>query len=99
MRLTKAQQAIIRTASVDTFGEGVGVWLFWSRVDDHKRGGDIDLLARPEHRLASPILSCKIRFLGKLERSLGERKIDVIIEEPDDPRPIVRIAHETGVKL
>ena len=99
MRLTPAQIAAIRHATAEVYGEQANVWLFGSRVDDSKRGGDIDLLVRPDRSMASPILPYKISFLGKLERLLGERKIDVIIEEPDDPRPIVRIAHETGVRL
>ncbi len=99
MRLTQDQQTAIRSASAEIFGEEAEVWLFGSRVDDSKRGGDIDLLIRPDHFLASPALPRKICFLSKLERLLGERKIDVIIEEPGDSRPIVRIAHETGVRL
>ena len=99
MRLTPAQIIAIRRTTAEIYGEQANVWLFGSRVDDSKRGGDIDLLIRPDHFLVSPVLPQKICFLSKLERLLGERKIDVIIEEPDDPRPIVRIAHETGVRL
>ena len=99
MRLTTAQITAIRRTAAEVFGEQANIWLFCSRVDDSKRGGDIDLLIRPDHSLTSPVLPHKIRFLSSLERLLGERKIDVVIEEPDDPRPIVRIAHETGVRL
>jgi predicted nucleotidyltransferase len=98
MRLTPAQITAIRNTTAEVFGEQANVWLFGSRVDDSKRG-DIDLLIRSNQAYASPALTRKIAFLGKLERLLGERKIDVIIEEPDDPRPIVRVAHETGVRL
>jgi len=51
--------------------------LFGSRVDDNKRGGDIDLL----------ILSSSLGFQDKLKiryllkEKLGERKIDIIITE------------------
>ena len=45
------------------------------------------------------LLAKKIRFLARLEKTLGERRIDVVIELPGDVRPIVRIAHETGVRL
>jgi hypothetical protein len=34
-----------------------------------------------------------------LERALGERKIDVVVEAPMDDRPIVAVAHATGVRL
>ena len=99
MRLTPAQIMVIRRSTAEVFGEQANVWLFGSRVDDSKRGGDIDLLIRPNHLLERSALTHKICFIGKLERLFGERKIDVIIEEPGDPRPIIRIAHETGVRL
>jgi predicted nucleotidyltransferase len=99
MRLTQDQIDAIRCCTVETYGQDAHVWLFGSRVDDGRRGGDIDLLVRPARMDASPSLRDKLRFLGQLEKRLGERKIDVIIERPDDLRPIVRVAHETGVAL
>ena len=41
----------------------------------------------------------KIRMLILLERVLGERKVDVVIEQPNDPRPIVAVAHATGIQI
>lgn len=97
MRLTAQQIETIRRAAEKAFGRNTRVLLFGSRVDDSKRGGDIDLLVRPEQ--TDQTLTRKIRFLGLLERQLGERKIDVIVESPNDPRPIVQIAQATGVEL
>lgn len=97
MRLTPEQAEIIRTAAKEIFGPSTQVFLFGSRVDDRKRGGDIDLLIEPEN--PDQILLRKLRFLGVLERRLGERKIDVVIETPGDTRPIVQVAHATGVRL
>jgi len=99
MRLTRDQIAAIRQATEKSFGEGSQVWLFGSRVDNQRRGGDIDLLVRPAQAAYAPDLKRKVRFLGRLERSLGERKIDVLIETAGDRRPIVRLARETGVRL
>ena len=100
MRLTAEQIAIIRRSTEEVFGADAKVWLFGSRVDDSKRGGDIDLLIRPELPLtAGESLLAKLRFLGKLERGLGERKIDVVVEGPQDQRPIVAQAHREGVPL
>jgi len=99
MRLTRDQIAAIRQAVEESFGEGSQVWLFGSRVDDRHRGGDIDLLVRPAQAACAPDLRRKIRFLGRLERSLGERKVDVLIETIGDRRPIVRLARETRVRL
>jgi len=99
MRLTQEQIDAIRISANEVFGSGVQVWLFGSRVDEQRRGGDIDLLVRPAQSGIKPSLASKIRFLGKLEKRLGERKVDVIVEVPEDSRPIVQIAHETGVLL
>jgi len=85
--------------SEEVIGEGSQVWLFGSRVDDRRRGGDIDLLVRPAQAARTPDLRRKVRFLGKLEKSLGERRIDVLIKTIGDRRPIFRSAYETGVKL
>ena len=98
MRLTQQQQAAIRSASAEVFGQDVRVWLFGSRVDDGKKGGDIDLLISPGPAARDQPFAREIRLLAKLERALGERKIDVVIESQDDTRPIVEIARATGVR-
>jgi hypothetical protein len=107
MRLTSQQIATIQHAALEAFGPGTQVLLFGSRVDDNKRGGDIDLLIQPVpaafpkegKETGTAALNQKIRFLSLLERHLGERKIDVVIEQPGDTRPIVKVAHATGVRL
>lgn len=99
MRLSPEQIAVIKAAVAEHFGDDATVTLFGSRVDDSKRGGDIDLLICPSSAAGDELFSRKVRLLAKLERSLGERKIDVVIEAQNDPRPIVSIAHATGVRI
>jgi hypothetical protein len=50
--------------------------LFGSRVDDTKKGGDIDSYIRPQ---ACNDFSHKIRLLVLLERKTGEQKIGVVM--------------------
>nr|VFK57869.1 MAG: Nucleotidyltransferase domain-containing protein [Candidatus Kentron sp. UNK]VFK69692.1 MAG: Nucleotidyltransferase domain-containing protein [Candidatus Kentron sp. UNK] len=103
MRLTARQIETIKQTIAEIFGETAKIWLFGSRADDNKRGGDIDLLirlpARDDARNAKWALTRKIRLLARLEKRLGERKIDIVIETPDDARPIVRVAHQQGILL
>ncbi|OIP15191.1 MAG: DNA polymerase beta [Comamonadaceae bacterium CG_4_9_14_3_um_filter_60_33] len=99
MRLSTDQIQAIRYAATATFGDGTAVWLFGSRVDDAKKGGDIDLLVRPSPAAANQPFAKKIKMLTLLERLLGERKIDLVIEQPLDARPIVAVAHTTGIKI
>ena len=76
MRLQAKDIQIIRQVAKDVYGEDVKVYLFGSRTDDAKRGGDIDLLVRtPLQRYG--VLS-RIRMIAKLKELLGDQKIDVI---------------------
>ncbi len=99
MRLTPDQLQAIRHAATTTFGPGTPVWVFGSRADDRKKGGDIDLLVRPTAEAADQPFVKKVQMLTMLERQLGERKIDLVIEQPGDARPIVLVAHATGVQI
>lgn len=99
MRLNPEHVQHIQYAATEAFGAESKVWLFGSRVDDQKKGGDIDLLVRPSKAAADHAFARKIRMLTLLERTLGERKIDLIVEAPGDTRPIIAIAHSTGVQI
>jgi hypothetical protein len=117
MRLSTDQIQAIRQAATAAFGQGTAVWLFGSRVDDAKKGGDIDLLICPQataYGHAAQATSTtnatdtakpqqafmqKVKMLTLLEQALGERKIDIVVEHPQDQRPIVEVAHTTGIRL
>lgn len=61
MRLSIDQiQAISHAASI-TFGNDMQGWLFGSRFDDAKKGGDLDLLVCPSPS-AEQIFAQKVRF-------------------------------------
>ena len=105
MRLSTDQIQAIRQAATAAFGQGTSVWLFGSRVDDAKKGGDIDLLVCPQAHTTEDAnvrqqgFMQKIKMLNLLEQQLGERKIDIVVEQPQDLRPIVEVAHTTGIRL
>ena len=101
MRLTPQQQSAIRTAVAETFGEDANIWLVGSRVDDNKRGGDIDLLIETKELELTTIVRAELAFLTKLQMKLGEQKIDVLIDYPSRKYtpPIFTIAKQTGIQL
>jgi predicted nucleotidyltransferase len=81
VRLTKQEVLSIQQAFKESFGGG-SVYLFGSRVDDSKRGGDIDLYIEPANPLSSrELLEKKIRFKLKLYDAIGEQKIDVVVSK------------------
>ncbi|MBD3766636.1 MAG: nucleotidyltransferase domain-containing protein [Gammaproteobacteria bacterium] len=90
---------MIHHAVVQLFGEQAKVWLFGSRCDDLKKGGDIDLLIQADMVDVMHAMRLKIQLLMLLEQGLGEQKVDVLLQMPDDNRPIIQIAQQTGILL
>ena len=101
MRLTPDQQSAIRTTVAENFGDEASIWLFGSRVDDNKRGGDIDLLIETKQSDVAAIVHAELAFLTKLQMKLGEQKIDVLVDYPTRhfSPPIFTIAKQTGIRL
>jgi len=98
MRLTKNQHQAIKQSFLESFGDGE-IYLFGSRVDDTKRGGDIDLYIIPQQELSvATLFEQKIDFLGRLQERIGEQKIDVLLSK-DKSRPIEKEALSTGEAL
>ena len=101
MRLSAHQQATVRATVEETFGSDAQVRLFGSRVDDTKRGGDIDLLVSTTHSDVPTLMRAEIALLTKLQMKLGEQKIDVLIDYPQHKQqlPIYLAARQQGVVL
>ena len=101
MRLSEQQHAAIRSTATETFGVGARVWLFGSRVDDNKRGGDIDLLIETDQVDVNAVTRAEVTFLTKLQMKMGEQKIDVLLDYPSRQNrpPIYSIAKQSGILL
>ena len=95
MRLNQKYIQTIKEAFSNVFKEGE-VYLFGSRVDDSKKGGDIDLYLVIKDK--TDLLRKKIKFLAKIKRVLGEQKIDVVFNQ-DSNRLIEQEARQWGIKL
>lgn len=93
MRLTESEKATIK-AVISGFDPQARVYLFGSRVDDTRRGGDIDLLIMSDVLSASDRGTIGWELCGKL----GEQKIDIMIAQ-DTTDPFVEIAYKTGEQL
>ncbi len=96
MRLSDEVARSICNMVRQTCGESE-VWLFGSRADDRKGGGDIDLYIEAGREIQ---MMERLRLMSKLQRAIGLRKIDLVIRMPGSVvRPIFRTAKETGVRL
>lgn len=93
MRLTTAERQAIME-EIQRFDPKARVYLFGSRADDDKRGGDIDLLIFPELLEDKNIPLLKVRLYERL----GEQKIDIVLAR-DQSKPFVRLALSEAVEL
>jgi len=81
MRLSEKQIEVIRNTAFNHFGDDVHVFLFGSRTDPYKKGGDIDLLIRTQKEKMH--LKQKLLFLVDLKKQLGDQKIDVVFDKKE----------------
>ena len=99
MRLTEYQVHQIKRLTAEVFGSGVDLRLFGSRLDDDKKGGDIDLLVTSPN-LVPDKLGKSLRLTAKLQMVLGDQPIDVLVLDPTTPiNPIYEQALSTGAPL
>ena len=95
MRLNEHYRETIVSVAKEVYGDTVNVYLFGSRTDDHKRGGDIDMLVRTEG--AKKGFMGRIQMASKLKWLLGDQKIDII--EDHEESLVVEEALRTGIRL
>jgi predicted nucleotidyltransferase len=81
MRLSQFQIESIKKVFQDIFQKGE-IYLFGSRVDNTKKGGDIDLYIIPQN--LDNLAKKRVDFLVYLKRLIGEQKIDVVIDRGED---------------
>lgn len=101
IRLRESDVEEIKAAFKKWFGENDHLWIFGSRVDLTKRGGDIDLYVETEEKTFEDVSKKKTRFVVELWERIGEQKIDVVLHRLSDPRKesIYEVARKRGVQL
>jgi len=103
MRIAVDQLSIVKALSRRYFGEDAKLWLFGSRVDDEKKGGDYDFLIETSLTNPDEIISRKIDMIAQLQSSnpFEDEKIDIIIKRQQSSydMPIYHIAKNEGVQI
>jgi len=91
MRLSEREVQIIKETLLSVF-ENPEIYLFGSRIDPERAGGDIDLFVIAE----KGGLEQKLKALARLERLLG-KPVDLVLHK-DFSRPIEQEALK-GIRL
>ena len=93
MRLTEKEKSAI-LESVRKLDPDADIYLFGSRTDDQKKGGDIDILVFSDQLTFKD----KIRIKAALFEKIEEQKLDLLIAK-DSSDPFVKMALNHGVRL
>ena len=101
MRLKQTdREAIVETVH-EVFGPEARTFLFGSRTDDRKFGGDIDLLVEVEAQ-SRDWIEATIRAAALIKLRIGDRKLDLVVTDRSPLREaqlIIRNAREQGALL
>lgn len=78
-----------------------GLWIFGSRTDLTKKGGDIDLYIETNAKDIDEAIEMKSNFISTIEKAIGEQKIDVVLNAVNFPYPlpIYEIVKTEGVRI
>jgi len=96
VRLQTSQQEVIKQLASEFF-ENEKVFIFGSRADMSKKGGDIDIYIQTTKKDA--LLKAKLAFLREFEKCFGEQKVDLLVDNGSKRKAIFDIAQKEGVLL
>jgi predicted nucleotidyltransferase len=93
MRISERERQVLVKA-VQKFDCSAAVWLFGSRTDNSKKGGDIDIAVLSDKIYAKE----KIQLKRAIYNELGEQKIDLVISA-EGKEPFFRLAVKNGTRI
>ncbi len=94
MRLHQNQVKILKD-KLETICSNAQLYLFGSRVDDEKRGGDIDLLVVSKDITKRDLRYLRIDFF----KHFGEQKLDIILDDGKFKNPFIKHILKKAVLL
>ena len=94
MRLLSQEVNLLKT-KLYSLCDDAKLYLFGSRVDDTKRGGDIDLLVVSDKLCKKDLRLLRIEFFKKF----GEQKIDILLDDGSFTNPFNQIIFKKAVLL
>lgn len=84
MRLSSKEQLSITRAFSLIIPNPFQLYLFGSRTDDQKKGGDIDLLLVVAREHKSGVIELKTKVRSEIFKHIPEQKIDITVAIPEE---------------
>jgi len=94
MRLSKKEIYVLKKA-LHSLSSEAKLYLFGSRVDDSKRGGDIDLMIVSKDFTKKQLREFRITFF----KYFGEQKLDIIVDNGSFKNPFHQIVKKEAILL
>ena len=94
MRLTQKEVTLLKE-KLATLSKEAKLYLFGSRVDDTKRGGDIDLLVVSKKLTKRDLRYLRLAFF----KVFGEQKIDILLDDGTFANPFHKIISQKAIEL
>ena len=101
MRLSESERLSITSVIKLHFEPEARLFLFGSRVDDTKHGGDIDLYLETCLK-GEKLIRAKLCAISDIQRRIGDQKIDLVTSSPESSHDlplVIQRARQMGVAL
>ncbi len=94
MRLSPTQIEVLKN-TLSSISSTAKLYLFGSRVDDNKKGGDIDLLVIDDDMTKKDLRYLRLEFF----EHFGEQKLDIILDKQEMGDSFVKYIFSKAVLL
>ena len=94
MRLSNKEIKVLKDKLI-SLADDAKLYLFGSRVDDSKRGGDIDLLVVSKKMTKRDLRLLRVEFF----KEFGEQKLDIIIDNGEFEKPFNKLIFKKAILL
>lgn len=94
MRLNNNEIKVLKD-KLNSLSKEAKLFLFGSRTDDTKKGGDIDLLVISDILTKKDIRKLRIEFF----KNFGEQKLDIVLDNSKLSNPFTKIIYKKAIAL
>lgn len=94
MRLTQAEISVLKD-SLKRTDPSARLYLFGSRLDDAKKGGDIDLLIKSKSLKKTDARRLRMDFY----QHFGEQKMDILVDDDEKNNPFLAKIWQQAAEL
>ena len=94
MRLSQIEVDLLKS-KLYSLSDEAKLYLFGSRIDDTKKGGDIDLLVVSQKLTKKDLRWLRVEFF----KIFGEQKLDIVLDDGKFEKPFNKLIFQKAILL